>query len=177
VNKKPTDFKIQLTEKDVIEFILEKFQEVKKSKKFSDLVNFQTRNKFMLMAHSQGKLKILGNLVANHKKYNLEHVLSEYECHLRTALKKKPTVNSHLNVIMHIFGYFARNFNQIEKDSFIEIVEQFKQENISVSELLAKIEPLIYKFDNTYLAMQTYFLLYANPRQKTMFPNNKVTTI
>jgi len=176
VNKKPTYFEIQLTEKDIIDFILEKFQEVRKSKKFSELVNFQTRNKLMLMAHSQEKLKILGNLVANHKKYNLEHILSDYESHLRTALKKNPTVSSHLNVIMHIFGYFSRNFNQIEKDSFIEIVDHFKQENIPVSTILTEIEPLTYKFDNTYLAKQTYFLLYANPRQRGMFPNNKVTT-
>jgi len=176
VHEKSTNFQIQPTENDIIDFIFEKFLDVKKSKKISDLVVFQTRNKYMLMAHNQDKLRILGSLVANHKKDNLEKILTEYEAHLRTALKMKPTVNSHLNVIMHIFGYFARNFNQIEKDQFIEIVRQFKEENIPIGTILAEIEPLVYKFDNTYLAKQTYFLLYANSRQKRYFPSKKVTT-
>lgn len=170
VNEKKTHFhKIQITEKDVIDFIFEKFLDVKKSKKFSDLVYFQTTNKYLLMVHNQDKLKILGNLVANHSKRSIEYILNQYELHLRNTLKKKPTVNSHLNVIMHIFGYFARNFNQIEKNSFLEIVCQFKEEKITIGDVLIEIESLIYKFDNTYLAKQTYFLLYANQSHEITF--------
>ncbi|MDX1596067.1 MAG: YbgA family protein, partial [Nitrosopumilaceae archaeon] len=119
--------------------------------------------------HSQFELKFLGNLVANHNKNYLKDVLSQYESHLRSALKQEPTANTHLNVILHIFGYFARHFNRMEKDEFMEILRQYKEENIPIGEILTKIEPIIYKFNNTYLASQTYFLLYAHIQSKRTF--------
>ncbi len=94
-----------LSEKDTIEFIFDRFSQVKKSKRIKDLVGFQAMNKYMLMAHNQEELKILGNLVASHKKISLSDILEKYEEHLKIALQKEPTLKTHLNVMMNIFGY------------------------------------------------------------------------
>ena len=160
---------MQVTEKDVIGFVLGRFSQVKKSKRVRDLVDFQAMNKYMLMAHDQEELKILGNLVANHKKIALSDILEKYEKHLKIAFKKKPTVKTHSNVIMHVFGYFSKHFSQSEKDLFFEILRQFKECQISIGKILSEIDPLIYRFNSTYLARQTYFLLYADTRPGVLF--------
>ena len=158
-----------LREKDVVEFVTYRFFNVKKSKKIRELVEFQAMNKYMLMAHNQEELKILGNLVASYKKIPLAKILEQYECHLNMALKKEPTDKSHINILMHIFGYFSKNFSQSEKDLFYELLCQFRERKIRLGKLLAEIDPLVYRFNNTYLASQTYFLLYADKRPGVLF--------
>ena len=161
--------KTQVTEKDTIKFVLDRFSQVKKSKRIKDLVEFQAMNKYMIMSHNQEELKVLGNLVASHKKILLSDILDQYEEHLKIALKKEPTVKTHLNVMMHIFGYFSKHFSQSEKDLFNQLLQQFREGTITTGKMLSEIGPLIYRFNNTYLARQTYFLLYADTRPGIFF--------
>ena len=65
----------KLTEHDVFGYVMERFSELKNEPSMDDLVTFHTNNKYLLMAHSQSKLKTLGNLVANHKKLSLKKIL------------------------------------------------------------------------------------------------------
>ena len=159
----------KISEENIIEYILERFVDIKKSKKIKNLISFQAMNKYMIMAHSQDELKILGNLVASNKKSKLEKIITEYEEHLKTALESEPTIKKHSNVILHIFGYFSSHFNQQEKEKFFDLLAKFKNENISIGEILSEINPIIYRFNNTYLASQTYFLLYSNPQPGNLF--------
>ena len=71
--------------------------------------------------------------------------------------------------MLHIFGYFSSNFNQQEKEKFFDLLDKFKKEKMSVGEILTEINPIIYRFNNTYLASQTYFLLYSNPQPGNLF--------
>ncbi len=172
VSKDSTHFnadQIQVTEKDTVKFVLDRFSYVKKSKRIRDLVEFQAMNKYMLMVHDQEELKILGNLVASHKKIPLFDILEKYDKHLKIALKKEPTIKTHLNVMMHIFGHFSKHFGRSEKDLFDELLCQFKEGQITTGKMLSEIGPLIYRFNNTYLARQTYFLLYADTRPGILF--------
>lgn len=160
---------VRVKEHDVIEFVTQRFSQLKKSKRINKLVEFQAMNKYMLMAHNQEELKILGNLVASHKKVPLPEIMNKYEMHLNLALAKKPTTKTHLNVIMHIFGHFGKCFSQPEKDLFFDLVKKFKEGEITLGRILSEISSIIYRFNNTYLAMQTYFLLYADTRPGILF--------
>jgi len=159
----------KLSENEILEFVISRFNQVKQENKIKDLVSFQTMNKYMIMAHNQDELKILGNLVASNKKKEFSKILSEYEKHLRIALEKKPTIKTHSNVIMHIFGYFSKDFSQPEKEKFFDLLKQFTEKKISIGTILSEINPMIVKFDKTYLASQTYFLLYASMSSHNIF--------
>ena len=159
----------KLPEEDVKDFVLKRFDDVKNSKKIKDLVSFQAMNKYMIMAHDQNELKILGNIVASHKKIALSEILTEYEKHLKKSFEKPPTIKSHINVIMHIFGYFSKNFSQFEKEQFFKLLNDFREEKIRIGSVLSEINPIIFRFNNTYLASQTYFLLYSDPEPGNLF--------
>ena len=114
------------------------------------------------MTHNQEQLRVLGRIVASNKKIKLSEILIEYENNLRLALQSKPTIKTHSNVLLHIFGFFSNNFSDLEKDKFFELLNNYKNEKITIGNILAEIHPIIYRFNKTYLASQTYFLLYVN---------------
>ena len=76
------DYHKVLTQKEIKEFVLNRFQSVKKSNKVKELVEFQAMNKFLIMAHNQEELKVLGRIVASNKKVKLSEILNDYEKNL-----------------------------------------------------------------------------------------------
>ena len=158
-----------LSLEDISTFVKERFTEVKKSNKIKDLVSFQATNKFLIMAHSQEQLKTLGRIVASNNKMNLPEVLAEYEKHLSLALEFSPSVKTHSNVLMHIFGFFSGEFSDLEKKKFFELQQNYKKGKITIGATLAEIHPITYRFNKIYLASQSYFLLYANLDEESIF--------
>lgn len=159
----------RVSEEEITQYLIERFNDVKTKGKIKNLVSFHSSNKFMIMAHDQEALKKLGNIVASFKKISFGEILSDYEIYLRKSLEKQPTIKKHTNVILHIFGFFSINFNQYEKKIFLELLEKYRTEIISLGKILSEIHPIIFKFNKTYLATQTYFLLYADTKKGTLF--------
>ena len=159
----------ELTEKDIKEFVNERFLEVKNNEKIKELVSFQAMNKYLIMAHDQEQLQVLGRIVASNKKIKLSEIITDYENNLKLALQSKPTIKTHSNVLMHIFGFFSKEFSDLEKAKFFELLMNYKNEEITIGSILAEIHPIVYRFNKTYLASQTYFLLYSNPQQGNIF--------
>jgi len=159
----------KISEKDISDYMIQRFEDVKSSNKFKNVLAFHTANKFMIMAHDQVELKKLGNIVASHKKIPFSEILQEYENHLRLAMRKNPTIKTHSNVIMHIFGYFLKHLDKDEKRVFLNSLEQFREGKKTIDQILAEISPISYRIDNTYLASQTYFLLYSEVDHRTIF--------
>jgi len=159
----------KISENDVKEYVYEKFGDVKNSNEIKNLVSFQAMNKYMIMSHNQEELKNLGRIVADYKKGRFSEIITEYEKLLKKALEKEPTIKTHSNVIMHIFGYFSKNFSQLEKELYFDLLKQFQKEKITLGRLLSEINPIIYRLNSTYLASQTYFLLYADPDPGNIF--------
>ena len=163
------DYHKELTEKEVKQFVNERFLEVKSSKKIKELVTFQAMNKYLIMAHNQEELRVLGRIVASNKKRKLSEIMIDYENNLKLALQSKPTIKTHSNVLMHCFGFFSKEFSDLEKDKFFDLLTDYKNEKITIGKILAEIHPIVYRFNKTYLAGQTYFLLYSNPEQGNIF--------
>ncbi len=153
-----------LPKQQIVNFIFGLFDDLKKSPKKRDLVAFHTKNKYLLMAHNQKQKAILGNLVANRDKKPLEEIIIKYEDQLRIALSSEPTIKTNCNALMHMMGFFKKNLSPTEKDFFWHLIAEYQNEKITLGDALAQIEPLIHRFNRTYLANQTYFLLYTNKR-------------
>tara|TARA_B100001142_G_scaffold64584_1_gene64012 strand:+ start:290 stop:847 length:558 start_codon:yes stop_codon:yes gene_type:complete len=171
------DYHNELSIKEIKQFVNERFAEVKKNKKIKELVTFQAMNKYLIMCHNQEQLRLLGRIVASNKKVKLSEILVDYENNLKLALQSNPTIKTHSNVLMHIFGFFSKEFCDLEKNKFFELLQDYKNEKITIGKILAEIHPIVYRFNKTYLASQTYFLLYANPEQGNIFKLLEVNNI
>jgi uncharacterized protein YbbK (DUF523 family) len=96
-------------------YTLAAFRAVKAPGVMKNLVWFQAENKLLLMAYSQKELRALGKLVANSNKRPFDQVMADYEAHLHAALANPPRCGSHVNVLMHVLGYFSYDLSVREK--------------------------------------------------------------
>jgi len=151
----------KITQNNISQFVLDRFEEIKQNSSMDDMVKFHSNNKYLLMAHSQEKLKTLGNIVANHQKKSICELLLDYENHLNSTLDKTPTVKTHINVLMHIFGFFGKHLNQNQKKAYLDLIKEYRGNKISLGKILCLIEPITYQINATYLISQTYFLIYT----------------
>jgi uncharacterized protein YbgA (DUF1722 family)/uncharacterized protein YbbK (DUF523 family) len=126
-------------------------------KSMATLVEFQASNKLLLMAYNQKELRILGRIVANHEKKRTDGVFAEYGIHFKQALATSPRVSSNINVLMHALGYFKTELKAAEKAYFLKTIDKYREGKIPLSVSAGIIHSWIARFDQKYLAGQTYF--------------------
>lgn len=120
------------------------------------VVDFHTRNKLLIMAHSQEKARQMGKLVAAAKQIGPEEFYRKYEEALIEAMRIKPTIKEHINVLHHILGYFKKELSPDEKQELLEIFEQFRSGYVPLLVPMTLINHYARKYDQPYLRQQTY---------------------
>ena len=153
------DYHRVLTQKEIKEFVLERFQSVKKSNKVKELVEFQAMNKFLIMAHNQEEHKVLGRIVASNKKVKFSEMLEEYEKNLGLCLQFKPTIKTHSNVIMHIFGFFSKEFSHLERDKFFDLLKNYKNSISNLTVVDEDGDKLNFSYDGETFEESKYIIL------------------
>lgn len=120
------------------------------------LIDFHSRHKLLLMAHSVAHYRTMGKLVATATKDNLPLVLRDYHEHLMTAMAKAATPSKHQNVLLHILGYFKQDLDSQEKAEAIELINQYKQGLLPLIVPITLFNHFVRKYDKSYLAIQYY---------------------
>jgi uncharacterized protein YbgA (DUF1722 family)/uncharacterized protein YbbK (DUF523 family) len=138
-------------------FALRSFRELGDGSSISDLVEFHSRNKLLLMQYSQVELRYLGNVVANRSGSGLPAMLAEYRTHLWKALSRPPRCTSAINVLMHAFGYVSDRLKRDERELFLQNLEMYREARIPLSVCLGLMRSYIVRFEIEYLAAQTFF--------------------
>jgi len=124
--------------------------------KMGKLVDFHTRNKLLLLSHSQKHYRLMGQLVANAQKMPLKELYDQYEQELLAALALKTTLRKNNNVLQHLMGYFKKQLTSDEKQELLEVFEQYNREYVPLLVPLTLINHYVRKYDQPYLKTQTY---------------------
>jgi uncharacterized protein YbgA (DUF1722 family)/uncharacterized protein YbbK (DUF523 family) len=138
-------------------FALARLRKLMKDPTMHSLVDFQARNKFLLLSYNQSRMRILGKVVANHEKKPMQEVVSEYTKHFIDAFAKQPRYTTNVNVLTHALGYFSDSLSKGEKAFFMEALDKYQDKKMPLSVPLNIIKSFIVRFGNEYLADQTYF--------------------
>ncbi len=138
-------------------YALARFRAARARLAMRDLVDYQARNKLLLMSYSQKEMRLLGKIVANPEKKAPAAAFDEYEAHLRAALAKPPKYVSNINVLMHAMGYFKDRLTPPEKAHFIATLEKYRAGKIPLSATIAIVNAWLARFGSDYLKQQTYF--------------------
>jgi len=120
------------------------------------LVDFHTRNKLLILSHSQKHYRLMGRLVAHGKKMAIKELYDEYQHLLMDAVKLKTTIKKNSNVLQHLMGYFKKQLTPDEKQELLEIFEQYCSEQIPLIVPITLINHYVRKYDQPYLKLQTY---------------------
>ncbi|PKN75497.1 MAG: DUF1722 domain-containing protein [Candidatus Cloacimonetes bacterium HGW-Cloacimonetes-2] len=120
------------------------------------IVEYHTRHKLLLMAHSPLLYRELGKLVASQKSYSGTEFRELYFTGLMQAMKLHATVAKHVNVLQHIMGYFKRELQADEKAELLEIITAFKAGLYPLIVPVTLLNHYIRKYDQSYLKSQYY---------------------
>jgi len=138
-------------------FALKRWREVlKKKKTMGNLVDFHTREKLLLMAHSPKHYREMGRLVAEGKKIKPSDLYDRYEGLLIEALSHRATVAKHTNVLMHIMGYFKKQLSGDEKQEIIELIGNYRSGYLPLIVPVTLLNHFVRKYRQPYLSDQTY---------------------
>jgi uncharacterized protein YbgA (DUF1722 family)/uncharacterized protein YbbK (DUF523 family) len=138
-------------------FTLARFRTIKNSNTINPLINFHTKNKFLLLSYNQKEQKILGKIIANQKNELIEEIYNNYQTHLFQTFSRAARCSSNINVLQHAYGYMKKNLNLNEKKVLFNSINSFKEGRVSINVPIAIIKSWINRFDEDYLKNQTYF--------------------
>ncbi len=134
------------------------------------LVEFHTRHKFLLLAHSETHYRRLGRLVAESKKQALQSLLQSYGSLFMDALAVRATVRKHTNVLEHMSGYFSKSLTREERAELIEIIQDYRRALVPLVVPLTLIRHYVRKYRVSYLDDQVYL----DPDPKELMLRNHV---
>ena len=121
-----------------------------------NLVDFHTRHKLLVLAHSPKHYRLLGKLVAQAKAMSLPQLYEEYQTRLMEALSLKTTVKKNVNVLLHAMGYFKKQLSAGEKEELLEVIENYRKGYIPLIVPVTLINHYVRKYDQAYLQSQYY---------------------
>jgi uncharacterized protein YbgA (DUF1722 family)/uncharacterized protein YbbK (DUF523 family) len=138
-------------------FTLKRWRDsVAKKPGMGNLVDFHTRNKLLILSHSQKHSRLMGKLVAEGKRLPIKKLYQQYESVLMEALALKTTVKKNTNVLQHLMGYFKKQLTADEKQELLEIFDQYRRDLVPLIVPITLINHYVRKYDQPYLKMQTY---------------------
>jgi len=137
-----------------------RFRECKRSRKIRDLVEFQSINKYLFMAYNQSFMRSMGKLAANQEDIGIERLLADYSDLLFKMLEYPPRYTSHINVIMHLLGYFKEGLDHAEKSFLLGLITQYRDGKLPLSAIQSVIWSWAFRFNDEYLLKQTYLSPY-----------------
>ena len=121
----------------------------------SDLIQFHTRHKLLIMAHSPVHYRALGKLVASPAP--LEQLLADYPPLFMAGLKLLATPAKQTNVLMHCMGYFKKQLTAWEKQELLSLLERYRLGQLPLVVPITLLKHYIRRFGQPYLADQHYF--------------------
>ncbi len=120
------------------------------------VVDFHTRHKLLLRAHSLEHLRQLGKLVAQAAALPFPELCDRYQKILLEALGRKTTYKKNTDVLYHLMGYFKDDLSADEKQELREIIDLYHRNLVPLIVPVTLINHYVRKYDQAYLEEQWY---------------------
>jgi uncharacterized protein YbgA (DUF1722 family)/uncharacterized protein YbbK (DUF523 family) len=120
------------------------------------LIEFHSRHKLLLLAHSTEIYREMGKLVAGAKALPETELYDRYLQLLMRGLRLKVTVQKQVNVLQHIMGYFKQQLSADEKQELLELFELYRQKKLPLIVPVTMLNHFVRKYGQPYLAQQYY---------------------
>ncbi len=120
------------------------------------LVDFHTRHKLLIMAHSPRHYTRMGKLVAGGKSIEESVLFEQYQTSLAEALRLKATPGKNANVLQHLAGYFKKDLSSDEKQELADLIKDYHDGHVPLIVPITLVNHYVRKYGQHYLEMQYY---------------------
>ena len=126
------------------------------------LIEFHTRHKFQILAHSQAIYRRVGPLLADLKRPALEDVASEYIQLVMPAMAKQVSRGAHINSLQHLFGFYREQLSDVERASAHDTLEAYGRGEVPLVVPMTLLRHLQRRFPSEYVGQQHYLNPYPD---------------
>ncbi len=128
-----------------------------------ELTKFHSQHKYLLMAHDPDTYYKLGPIVAEAKGRE-QQAANEYIALFMKTLAKPASRKRHVNVLMHIQGYFKQMLSSDQKAELKDTITDYRQGIKPLYAPLTLLTHYLREYPNEYLQAQVYL----NPHPSEM---------
>ena len=124
------------------------------------IVEFHSRNKLLLMAHNQTRMRELGQLVAHAGAAARDELVTAYRRGLGAALGRPARPGNNVNVLMHALGHVSEQLSMRERSHFLATLSSYREGKAPLGAAQAIVGAWMVRFEVPNLAGQTFFAPY-----------------
>jgi uncharacterized protein YbgA (DUF1722 family)/uncharacterized protein YbbK (DUF523 family) len=122
----------------------------------SSLLEFHTRHKLLVLAHSTKHYSLMGKLLAEANAFPPAQLYARYVDMLMEALKLKATIKKNTNVLQHLAGYFKKQLSTDEKQELQDLINQYHAGFLPLIVPVTMVNHYARKYQQAYLRSQFY---------------------
>ncbi|MDO3720689.1 DUF523 and DUF1722 domain-containing protein [Marinobacter sp. chi1] len=126
------------------------------------LIEFHTRHKFQLLAHSEKIYRQLGPLLSDLKSSPLEDTADQYLQLFMDAMSQKVSRGSHTNAMQHLMGYLRDSLGDEERKVLIEQMEAYRRGEVPLVVPMTLLRMAQRREPVDYLNVQQYLTPYPD---------------
>lgn len=119
------------------------------------LVDFHTRHKLLLMAHSPEQYRRMGRFIAD-LPASIDEACRQYAVLLTETMRILPTAKKHTNVLHHVLGYFKKQLSTDEKQEVLEMIESYRLGEVPLIVPITLLNHHVRRHGQPYLEQQYY---------------------
>ena len=120
------------------------------------LLDFHTRHKLLVMAHSPDAYRELGRMLARLDNADLDALAGRYISQLMEVLKAQASRKRHVNVLQHVLGYLRKHVDAANRADLVDVIDDYRR---GVVPLVVPVTLLKHHFrrnPNSYISQQVY---------------------
>jgi len=134
------------------------------------LVEFHTREKYLLMAHCPQHYRRLGQTVAAAKEHKPAELREIYGNTYMQALQIKTTTKKNVNVLHHMMGFLKKDLTSEEKNDILSVIEDYRNQLVPLIVPITLVKHYLKKCKVDYVLNQ----IYLSPSPKELMLRNHV---
>jgi len=127
-----------------------------------DIIDFQAREKMLLMAHDPGKAKKIGQLVGQVKQYERDEFATVYIQEFMACMNTNPTKGRHVNAMTHMAGYLKKKLSHTGRAELAGAIADYRNGYVPMTVPMTLMQHMIRRLEEGYLSDQSY--LTPHPR-------------
>jgi uncharacterized protein YbgA (DUF1722 family)/uncharacterized protein YbbK (DUF523 family) len=127
-----------------------------------NLIEFHSRYKYTIMAHSLAYYKELGRLVAGVKNQDAKERSENYIVKFMEGLKIISTIKNNANVLYHILGYLREKVDGKIRQEIVDLIEQYRRGMIPLIVPISFYRHYFEKHPDEYILKQNYLNPYPD---------------